>query len=141
VIDEIRQSQIHHGGFQIGHAVLNAPAPVQHLGVELGVDGLKTGVWINAKGRREVSGRDRVADLTRDLGDLVAPQTSLLTIQGRAPFQGLCERVGTRQRFQNPVERASSLSGSARASSLAACWACSRVSTSGRSRRLATSSQ
>ncbi len=66
MIDELRQAEVDHRGLQIGHAVLNRSPPVQHARMELGVDGLIAGIRIDAEGRCEVSGRNRIADLARD---------------------------------------------------------------------------
>jgi hypothetical protein len=66
VIDEFRQAEIHHRGLQIRHAVLKRSAPVQHARAEFSVDSLIAGIRIDAKGRCEVSGRNRIADLTGD---------------------------------------------------------------------------
>ena len=44
VIEEIRQAEIDHGGFQIGQAVLQRATPDQHARIEFGVDVAGVGI-------------------------------------------------------------------------------------------------
>ena len=62
MIEEIRQAEIDHGGFQIGHAVLQRTAPVQNLRVEVSAD--IAGIGIDCCRRSRA--RDSIAELSGD---------------------------------------------------------------------------
>src|SRR3954447_13191491 len=65
-IDEIRQAEINDRTPEIGHAVLNSSAPVQHAGMKFGVGRQIAAIGIDAKGGGGMPAGDRVAKLAGD---------------------------------------------------------------------------
>ena len=59
MVDEVGQAEINHCGFQVGQAVLQRRAPMQHLGIGSGYD--IAGVGVGPDRRRAT--RDRIAHL------------------------------------------------------------------------------
>src|SRR5258708_15178974 len=66
MIDEPGQAEVDHRRFQIRHAVLDRPTPIENPRVELGVNGRIAGIRIDSKSYREIFLWDRVTDLARD---------------------------------------------------------------------------
>src|SRR5258708_38990402 len=66
MIDELRQAEVDHRRFQIRHAVLDRPNPIENPRGELGVNGRIAGIRIDSKSFREIFLWDRGTDLARD---------------------------------------------------------------------------
>src|SRR3954453_11274612 len=65
-IDEIRQAEINDRTPEIGHAVLNSSAPVQHAGMKFGIGRQIAAIRIDAEAGGGMPARNRITDLAGD---------------------------------------------------------------------------